>query len=84
MSKQQTLSLEAFRTSLDSEAQQRCKAQEATIKNLHGQVKQLRELLTDREEDLRVLANRCWALSRGSLCLFCGMRGHCWRDTGRK
>ena len=36
---------------------------------------------TDQKEMLRVLFNRCMALTGGQTCLFCGMRKEC--DTFR-
>lgn len=65
------ISLDQFKSQLDTDAQKRCIAQENTIKELHSQVKQLRQLLEDRNIEIAALQNRCFVFQRGLLCGNC-------------
>lgn len=73
------INLEQFRNQLDTDAQQRCLAQEKTIKELNLQVNQFKGLLKDRDTLIIQLQNRCFAQTRGLICLFCGCRNTCPR-----
>jgi sensor histidine kinase YesM len=71
------LSLEQFKDILDTEAQKRCREQENTIKNLIGQNKRLIELVKDKEKELVQMQNRCYAMTRGAICIFCNCKDSC-------
>ena len=73
------MKLHELREALDTEARKRCEAQEKTIKNQNATIEQLMAILKDRNEDIRKLQGRCFLLTRGHLCLFCGMRHTCAR-----
>lgn len=40
-------------------------------KRYHKDTEHLRSLCNDQLEDMKALANRCWALSGGGLCFVC-------------
>lgn len=64
------INLEEFKNQLDTDAQKRCAAQEETIRNL---IKQNKE----QNIEINQLQNRCWALTRGVMCLVCRARDRC-------
>lgn len=65
------MNLNEFREALKSDATERCEEQEKTIKELHRQLKEKDEEIAKQKDDKRALMNRCKALTRGALCLFC-------------
>lgn len=69
------ISLEQFKNQLDTDAQQRCLAQEKTIKELEAKIK-------TRENHIRILQNRCRVLSSGVFCDKCGMKDICKSKEG--
>lgn len=71
------ISLEQFREQIETDASRRCIAQEKTIKELNEQIKSLTSQIDEEADDIRALSNRCFALSHGLLCIFCGMRKRC-------
>ena len=85
----QGINLEQFKNKLDTDAQQRCLNQEKTIKELNFTIKTQGKTIKDlngiieREEDsIRILQNRCKALSNGVFCDRCGMRNICKSQDG--
>lgn len=83
------ISLDEFKNQLDTDAQQRCTAQEKTIKDLYETVrvqektiKDLSETIVGEEDSIRILQNRCRSLSSGFLCDRCGMRNTCKSQNG--
>lgn len=75
------LSLEEFKSQLDTDAQRRVRAQEETIKSLHAEIKDLRE---QRDKEAYFLFNRCMVQSKGFLCIFCGLKSRCVEVRGNK
>lgn len=46
----------------------------ASLRNrYHKDTEYLRSCCNAQLEDLKALANRCWALTRGTMCCFCGL-----------
>lgn len=78
------MKLEQLRRELDTDARQRCQAQEETIKNLIDQNKRLSGLLREREDDIRALQNRCFVFTRGTFCSTCLMRSSCSATHGKE
>jgi len=68
------MKLQELKVQLDTDAQQRCAAQEKTIKELHEQ-------LVAKDNAIKALQNRCWALNGGVLCLWCGFKDDCKRGA---
>jgi DNA-binding transcriptional MerR regulator len=71
------MSLEQLKEQLEGNAQKRCAEQEKTIKNLIEQNKRMVDLIKDKETEIRQLQNRCYAISRGVLCVFCNIKHKC-------
>lgn len=42
-------------------------------KRYHKDTEHLRNCCAAQLEDIKALANRCWALTRGTMCCFCGL-----------
>lgn len=59
------MNLEEFKQRMNTEAQERCNQQEKTIRELHAKI-------ADQQAIIRSLQNRCFAQTRGLLCIFCG------------
>ena len=76
------ISLEEFKSKLDTDAQSRCLNQEKTVKELYKQKEKLIELLKDKEVEITQLQNRCRTLSNGALCIFCGSKNTCKAKNG--
>jgi hypothetical protein len=57
-------------------------AQLATKRLLDEIAKKDKEIadLKRSSNDIAALQNRCFALSSGSLCIFCEMKKRCWRN----
>ena len=71
------MNLEQFKDQLDTDAQKRCIAQEKTIKELLYRCEQYKSLLKDRDKTIEQLQNRCFAQTKGLICLFCGFASDC-------
>ena len=84
------MNLQEFKETLEGDAQKRCKAQEQTIKDLHSELKSkddhietLLESIKKRDHTITMLQNRCFAQTRGLLCMFCGYKHSCQRSIGK-
>ncbi len=71
------ISLEQLKVELDTEAQQKCAKQNNTIKSLNNKIQSLLEILIKKENSINALQNRCFALSKMELCLFCEFKENC-------
>lgn len=64
------LKLAEFRQQLETDASRRADNQAKTIRELH-------EKLAEKDRAIRHLENRCYVLTRGTICLFCGYKDRC-------
>lgn len=77
------INLEEFKNQLDTDAQKRCIAQEKTIKDLHEVIKNNNQIIKQQETLIMQLQNRCYAQTRGILCIFCGVKNKCEARNSR-
>lgn len=74
------MNLEELRKSMESDATIENKKLKNEIEKLKKQLnKERKEHKHEKDallDDCRVLANRCFALTRGTTCLFCQLRGY--------
>lgn len=64
------INLEDLRSQLETDATKQNLVQEKTIKRLNW-------IISEKEKDIITLSNRCYALSKGSLCIFCMIKARC-------
>ena len=62
---------EAMASDATKENEQLKRDLESLKKRYHKDTEHLRNCCSAQREDLKALANRCWVLSRGELCVFC-------------
>lgn len=69
------MNIEELRKTLSSEATERCKAQEETIKKLHKELKKQKDKYQDDTDRLKshiaALGRRCRVLTHGCMCIWC-------------
>lgn len=72
------MNLDELRKTLSSEATERCKAQEKTIKNLHQQINKQQEQINEQQEEIdywkkhvAALGHRCMVFTKGLICIWC-------------
>lgn len=75
------MNLEEFRKALSSDATEenaRLKKQLSDLQtDYYEKVSKLESENDSLKESCRVLCNRCFALTRGTTCVFCGLDYHC-------
>lgn len=75
------MNLEEFRKALSSDATEenaRLKKQLSDLQtDYHEKVSKLESENDSLKESCRALSNRCFALTRGTTCLFCSLDYHC-------
>lgn len=64
------MNLDEFRKGLESEAREENEVLKKRIKKLESEQSEEVQRL---HNDLRALSNRCFALTRGTMCVFCRM-----------
>ena len=78
------LSLDQFRSQLESDSQKKCILQEETIKGLHQIIKDREQLIIENTKLINQLQNRCFAITSGTFCPFCGCRFQCKKGRYRQ
>ena len=79
------MNLDEFRKAMESDAtveNERLKRNLANVENLY---REMSEEYTDRiqklNSDCRALANRCFALTHGEMCVFCELSDYCCKHA---
>lgn len=71
------MNLDELREAMASDATKENEELRREIASLKGRYHKdtayLRSCCSAQLEDLKALANRCWALTRGTMCCFCGL-----------
>lgn len=65
------MNLDELRKTLSSEATERCKAQEKTIKKLHQQINEQQEEIDYWKKHVAALGHRCMVFTKGLMCIWC-------------
>ena len=80
------MNLDEMKAALASEATKKAEEQEREIKLLQLDLKRANEQIKEYQDMLRIMFNRCIALTKGAMCFFCGHRDSCdnIRNTGRR
>lgn len=76
------MNLEELKIALDSEGRQKAEKQESENKHLKTVIRKKNERITQLENSLRVMYNRCYVSSANGvpgMCFFCGLREECDR-----
>ena len=71
------MNLEEMKAALASEATKKAEKQELEIKYLRNELKRADGQIREYQEILRVMFNRCFAWTRGAMCMFCRHRDSC-------
>lgn len=79
------MNIDELRKTLSSEATERCKAQEKTIKKLHQQIKEQQEEIEYWKKHVAALGHRCRVFTKGGLCIWCDpdIRALCTRKENK-
>ena len=77
------MNMEDFRRELESEARKENEILKKRIKKLETEQSEEAQRL---HHDIRCLSNRCFALTRGTMCAFCKMMSkfECERSIGKQ
>lgn len=74
------MNLDEFRRSLESNATIENERLKQDLEDLEKKYDEMCKAYTEKvqslSEDCRVLANRCLALTKGTMCIFCELRGY--------
>ena len=73
------MNLEEFREALASDATKKTDSLERQIEKFRREIIGLNIQISNHENDLRILYNRCFATNRGLVCQLCGMKEKCAR-----
>lgn len=65
------MNLDELRKTLSSEATERCKAQEKTIKKLHQQINEQQAEIDYWKGHVAALGHRCMVFTKGLMCIWC-------------
>lgn len=71
------INLEELRSQLETDATKRSLVQEKTIIKQRNIISSLQDTISKKEHDITALSNRCYTLSKGSLCIFCMIKARC-------
>lgn len=71
------MKLHEFKAALESDATIKAAEQEKTIKKLHNRISDLEKSLAEKEKSKQQLMSRCFAQTRGAICMFCGFKEEC-------
>ena len=71
------MKLHEFKAALESDATIKAAEQEKTIKKLHNRINDLEKSLAEKEKSKQQLMSRCFAQTRGAICMSCGFKEEC-------
>lgn len=79
------MNLEEMREALASDATRKADGLDKQVKRLRSELRDKDKVIDSHRESLRVMLNRCFVLTKGMMCIFCGERKKCdeMRSTGR-
>ena len=79
------MNLDEFRKAMESDATVENERLKRDLADVEKRYREMSEEYTDRiqrlNSDCRVLANRCFALTHGTMCVFCELSDYCCKHV---